>query len=250
MATARRMDGSDGVGSYIRQMGPHRQLTREEEYELSRRAKKGDHTAREQLARSNLPFVVAIAKKYANRGARLDDLIQEGNVGLMKAIEHFDAKKNVRFATYAVWWIRAYITRYLKDNRSQVRGGEAERGSMTDFSLDVTIDDDGETTWLERLEDDSSGPQDTFLRTERDEGVQEALSRVRKRIGDLGWDILQERLTQDDPRTLEELGKRWGVSRERVRQVELRTKAFLARYLSAFNQDEEQLGASGEQDAA
>ena len=76
------------------------------------------------LARSNLPFVVAIAKKYANRGARLDDLIQEGNVGLMKAIEHFDAKKNVRFATYAVWWIRAYITRYLKDNRSQVRGGE------------------------------------------------------------------------------------------------------------------------------
>ena len=73
---------------------------------------------------------------------------------------------------------------------------------------------------------------------------------MRKRIGDLGWDILQERLTQDDPRTLEELGKRWGVSRERVRQVELRTKAFLARYLSAFNHDEEQFPPSGEQDAA
>jgi RNA polymerase primary sigma factor len=250
MATARRLEGSDGVGIYIRQMGPHRQLTREEEYELSRRAKKGDDRAREQLARSNLPFVVAIAKKYANRGARLDDLIQEGNVGLMKAIEHFDAKKNVRFATYAVWWIRAYITRYLKDNRSQVRGGEAERGAMTDFSLDIAIDDDGETTWLERLEDEGPGPQDEFLRAERAEEVQEALSRVRKRIGDLGWDILQERLTQDDPRTLEELGKRWGVSRERVRQVELRTKAFLARYLSAFNHDEEQFEPVGEQDAA
>jgi RNA polymerase primary sigma factor len=69
--------------------------------------------------------------------------------------------------------------------------------------------------------------------------VQEALAKVRKRIGDLGWDILQERLTQDKPRTLEELGQRWGVSRERVRQVELKTKSFLERYLSAFNEDEE-----------
>jgi RNA polymerase primary sigma factor len=72
--------------------------------------------------------------------------------------------------------------------------------------------------------------------------VQAALAKVRKRIGDLGWDILQERLTQDKPRTLEELGQRWGVSRERVRQVELKTKNFLARYLSAFNQDQEQDG--------
>ena len=234
-----KYEGADGIATYIRQMGPHRQLTREEEYELSRRARKGDQKARETLATSNLPFVVAVAKKYANRGARLDDLIQEGNVGLMKAIEHFDARKNVRFATYAVWWIRAYITRYLKDNRSQVRGGEAERASMTDFSLDVTLDDEGETTWLERLEDSGPGPQDHLLRTEQEGEVQEALKRVRKRLGDLGWDILQERLTQDDPKTLEELGKRWGVSRERVRQVELRTKSFLARYLSAFNQDEE-----------
>ena len=74
--------------------------------------------------------------------------------------------------------------------------------------------------------------------------------KVRKRIGDLGWDIVQERLTQDKPRTLEELGQRWGVSRERVRQVELKTKHFLARYLSAFNQDEEQLETLAEADAA
>ena len=73
----------------------------------------------------------------------------------MKAIEHFDPKKNVRFATYAVWWIRAYITRYLKDNRSQVRGGESERGSMVDFSLDTAIDEDGDTTFLDRLEEPS-----------------------------------------------------------------------------------------------
>lgn len=230
----------ENIAPYLRQMGSRPQLTREQEYALARRARKGDERARETLAVSNLAFVVSVAKKFAHRGARLDDLVQEGNVGLMKAIEHFDPKKNVRFATYAVWWIRAYITRYLKDNRSQVRGGESERGSMVDFSLDVTIDEDGETTFLERLEEPSAGPQDSFIGKEQDEEVQAALAKVKKRIGDLGWDIVQERLTQDKPRTLEELGQRWGVSRERVRQVELKTKHFLARYLSAFNQDEEQ----------
>lgn len=230
----------ENIAPYLRQMGSRPQLTREQEYALVRRARKGDERARETLAVSNLAFVVSVAKKFAHRGARLDDLVQEGNVGLMKAIEHFDPKKNVRFATYAVWWIRAYITRYLKDNRSQVRGGESERGSMVDFSLDVTIDEDGETTFLERLEEPSAGPQESFIGKEQDEEVQAALAKVKKRIGDLGWDIVQERLTQDKPRTLEELGQRWGVSRERVRQVELKTKHFLARYLSAFNQDQEQ----------
>jgi RNA polymerase primary sigma factor len=233
---------SDSIATYLRQLGRQKQLTREEEYDLARRIKKGDESARQVLSISNLPFVVSVAKKYVHSGIRLEDLVQEGNVGLMKAIEHFDPKKNVRFATYAVWWIRAYITRYLKDTRSQVRGGVGERASMTDFSLDQAIggDDGSDTTYLDRLEDDGPGPQDTFISGQQDERVRDALSKVRKRIGDLGWDILQERLTQDSPRTLEELGQRWGVSRERVRQVELRTKAFLARYLSAFNEDEEQ----------
>src|SRR6185503_6027927 len=188
--------------------------------------------------RSNLAFVVSVAKKFQHRGARLDDLIQEGNVGLMKAIEHFDPRKKVRFATYAVWWIRAYITRYLKDNRSQVRGGEAERPVMGDLSLDASLDEDGETTFLDRLEDGSASPMEQYISAEQDADVKEALARVKKRIGELGWDILTERLTQDQPRTLEELGARWGVSRERVRQVELKTKSFLQRYLEAFNQDE------------
>src|SRR5215471_12644066 len=229
----------EGLSNYLRHLSGRAQLSREEEYELSRRVKKGDEAARRQLALSNLAFVVAVAKKFANRGARLEDLIQEGNVGLMKAIEHFDAKKNVRFATYAVWWIRAYITRYLKDNRSQVRGGESERQTMSDLSLDATLDDDSDATYLDQIEDSSPSPQAEAIARENEAAVQAALSRVRKRIGDLGWDILQERLTQDKPRTLEELGRRWGVSRERVRQVELKTKVFLERYLSAFNQDEE-----------
>jgi RNA polymerase primary sigma factor len=233
-----RRSDLEGLSHYLRGLGGHKQLTREEEYELSRQAKKGDEGARRKLAVSNLPFVVAVAKKFSNRGARLDDLVQEGNVGLMKAIEHFDPKKNVRFATYAVWWIRAYITRYLKDNRSHVCGGEHERASMSDFSLDTPLDDESETTYLDRIEDAAPTPDSSFLSLERDEEVSKALQRVRRRLGDLGWDILQERLTQDKPRTLEELGERWGVSRERVRQVELKTKSFLARYLEGLDPEE------------
>src|SRR5687767_14385587 len=153
----------EGLGHYLKSLGGHTQLTREQEYELDRRARKGDPEARRILAESNLAFVVAVAKKFASRGARLDDLIQEGNVGLMKAIEHFDPKKNVRFATYAVWWIRAYITRYLKDNRSQVRGGESERQSMSDFSLDAPLDDESEMTYLDRLEDGGAAPDEQYI---------------------------------------------------------------------------------------
>lgn len=222
------------LSPYLNQLSRSRVLTREEEVELSKRAKRGDARARDELARNNLPFVVAVAKKHMGRGARLDDLIQEGNVGLLKAIEHFDPDKGNRFATYAVWWIRAYVTRYLKDNRSQVRGGEKERPIMRDLSLDVTIgnDEDGDTSHLDRLVGDDPGPEAEFLGDEHSAEVREALKQVRKRIGDLGWDILQERLSQDEPKTLEELGKRWGVSRERVRQVELKTKIFLSRYLA------------------
>ncbi len=87
---AKGMQGSENLSTYLKSLGGHTQLTREQEYELARRFKKGDEQARQTLALSNLPFVVAVAKKFANRGARLDDLIQEVNVGLMKAIEHFD----------------------------------------------------------------------------------------------------------------------------------------------------------------
>jgi RNA polymerase primary sigma factor len=202
MANRTMKFGSEGLSHYLRHLGDHSQLTREQEYELAGRARKGDESARQLLAKSNLAFVVAVAKKFSNRGARLDDLIQEGNVGLM------------------------------------------------DFSLDASIDEEGETTFLDRLEDGGPSPQEVFLFNEQNTEVQEALAKVRKRIGDLGWDILTERLTQDKPRTLEELGQRWGVSRERVRQVELKTKNFLERYLAAFNQDEEQQDSSSSVDAA
>ncbi len=119
-----------------------------------------------------------------------------------------------------------------------MRGGGAKRQSLGDFSLDAAIDGDSESSYVERLEDPDAGPQEQYISREKDTEVKAALARVRKRIGNLGWAILEERITQDKPRTLAELGLRWGVSRERVRQVELKTKTFLARYLSAFNQQE------------
>lgn len=228
----RRPTQFEGMAPYLSKLGRYRQLTREDEIELAQRVRQGDQRAKDILATSNLALVISVAKRYSDRGgARADDLVQEGNIGLLKAIDHYDPEKGTRFATYAVWWIRAYIQRYLQDNRSQVRGGEATRGSMTDLSLDMTIDEDGDVSHLERLVDEKANPELDFLSDEYNENVRVALSRVRRRLGDLGWDILQERLTQDSPRTLEEIGKRWGVSRERVRQVELKTKTFLQRYL-------------------
>ncbi len=241
---AARIEFDKGLSQSLRRLGNRPQLTREQECELSQRTKEGDEEARRILAVSNLAFVVVIAKKFAKRDSRLDDLIQEGSVGLMKAIEHFDPKKNVRFTTYAIWWIRAYIMRYLKDNRSQVRGGEANRQRMPDFSLDATNVGNPESTSIDRLEDPDRDPQEQYISKEKATEVQEALARVRKRIGDLGWAILQERLTRDQPRTLEDLRRRWGVSRERVRQVEVKTKTFLARYLCVFNEDQETAVAS------
>jgi RNA polymerase primary sigma factor len=219
------------MASYLGSLSKYRQLTREDEVRLARQARKGEESAKDTLATSNLALVISVAKKFADRGARIEDLVQEGNIGLLKAIEHYDPRKGTRFATYAVWWIRAYIQRFLQDNRSQVRGGEGQRASMSDLSLDMTIDEEGEVSHLERLVDEKANPENDYLTDEHDRDVREALQRVRKRLGDLGWDILQERLTQDSPRTLEEIGKRWGVSRERVRQVEMKTKVFLARYL-------------------
>jgi RNA polymerase primary sigma factor len=223
------------VSKYLDGLKGFPPLTREQEHELALRVKKGEEAARELLVRHNLPFVVSISRKYLGRGARLDDLIQEGNIGLLKAVEHFDPHKGTRFSTYAIWWIRAYIQKYLKDARSSVRGGDSEgRIYQRDLSLDTPIDDEGDVSHLDLLESPLPGPENVALSRERDDDVNEALGRLRKRLGDLGWDIVNERLKQESPKTLEELGKRFGVSRERVRQVELRTRTFLARYLASF----------------
>lgn len=226
----------DELAPYLKAVRDFPPLSREEEHTAAVRARRGEVSAKQKLVRHNLAFVVAIARKQRRGTVRLDDLIQEGNVGLMRAVEKFDPGAGTRFSTYAVWWIRAYVGKYLKEARSTVRP-QSGTVAQPDMSLDSAVDEDGETTHLERIEDDGPGPEDLYLQTEGDRDVRDALGKVRKRIGELGWDIVHNRLEQDQPRTLEEIGKRWGVSRERVRQVELKTKQFLERYLTPEERD-------------
>ncbi len=241
MALQRGSRELDDLAPYLRTIRAYPPLDRDEEHALALRVRQGDAAAKQKLVRHNLAFVVAIARKQRRGTLRLDDLIQEGNVGLMRAVEKFDPYAGTRFSTYAVWWIRAYVGKYLKEARSTVRPLSGTV-AQADLSLDSGVDEEGETTHLDRIEDEGPGPEDHFLSSESDRGVRDAIGRVRRRLGELGWDIVHARLQQDEPRTLEEIGKRWGVSRERVRQVELKTKAYLQRYLGDL--------AAAERDAA
>ena len=235
MKTAGIQRGSrefEELAPYLKAVRDYPPLTRDEEHALALKARKGEVGAKQKLVRHNLAFVVAIARKQRRGTVRLDDLIQEGNVGLMRAVEKFDPHAGTRFSTYAVWWIRAYVGKYLKEARSTVRP-QSGTVAQPDLSLDSYIDEDGDVSHLERIEDEGPGPEGGYLSNEGDREVRDALGKVRKRIGELGWDIIHNRLQQDSPKTLEEIGKRWGVSRERVRQVELKTKQFLHRYLES-----------------
>jgi RNA polymerase primary sigma factor len=237
MAKASRRGEFEELDRYLRSLPRYEPLTREAERDLANRARRGDTGARDELIRRNLAFVVSIARRHMGRGARLDDLIQEGNIGLLKAVEKFDTGKGTRFSTYAIWWIRAYIQKYLKESHSSVRGGEdgARRG-LRDVSLDVPLDEDGDTTALDRILDNDPGAEQRFLRGEVGRNVRASLEKARGRIGEMGWSIVAERLESDEPKTLEQLGKRFGVSRERVRQVELKTRSFLREYLQEFDE--------------
>lgn len=229
----------ESIAPYMRIAQTHPPLTREREYELSSLSRAGDQKARKLLVNHNIAFVLSMCRRYANKGCRLDDLVQEGMIGLLKAVEHFDPAKGNRFSTYASWWIRAYVQKYLRDMRATVKPIVSQPGHERfalprDFSLDTPVGDDDDTTHLDRLEDVGPTQEDRFLRGEHSDEVRAALERVRKRIGGLGWDIVEQRLEEDQPRTLEEIGKEWGLSRERVRQVEKSTRSFLERYLESF----------------
>tara|TARA_R100000664_G_C2754846_1_gene142499 strand:+ start:1431 stop:2159 length:729 start_codon:yes stop_codon:yes gene_type:complete len=107
--------------SYFKDVGKHKLLTREQEVELSQRIEKGDNLARDIMIQSNLRLAVSIAKKYSKRGCDLEDLIQESNIGLMKAVERFDWRKGFKFSTYASWWIRQAVSRHISIHKNTVR---------------------------------------------------------------------------------------------------------------------------------
>ena len=230
MTTQTRRSGQDPFRSYLSSITRVPPLSRHEEHELALHARAGDAAARQKIIRHNLALVVSVVRRFSLGSVRLDDVIQEGNLGLLRATERFDPDAGTRFATYAVWWIRAYVAKYLQEARSIVRPPSGSWAS-SDLSLDSAVAADDDTTYMDRVEDERPGPELALQSLEGNREVREILERCRVGFGAIGWDIIQSRLQREEPHSLEKIGERWGLSRERVRQIELRLKKQLARCL-------------------
>lgn len=259
---------ADPVTRYMAEIGRYPLLTREQEHELAVRYREtGDAAAAEALVTSNLRFVVKIAAEYMRFGARLIDLVQEGNVGLMHAVKEFNPYKGTRLITYAVWWIRGYIQEYLMRQYSMVRIGTTatqrklfyqlqkereklermgvEQGiaqlsgklgvsadevhemhsrlSGRDVSLDAPIGADGSSRLLDlQSEPDSFNLVDELGTRQEVHKLVERLEELRPQLNERELFLLNERLLADDPLTLQEIGDKYGTTREAVRQMEVR----------------------------
>ena len=251
----------DPVRMYLKEIGKVDLLSAEEEYTLAQRMAEGDEYARNRLVEANLRLVVSIAKKYSGRGMLFLDLIQEGNIGLMKAVEKFDCTKGFKFSTYATWWIRQAITRALADQARTIRipvhmveninkvirasrqllqelGHEpqpediAERLEMEPdrvreilkiaqepVSLETPIGEEEDSHLGDFIQDeDAPEPAEAVSSMLLREQLLEVLGTLTEREEK----VLRLRFGFDDgrPRTLEEVGGIFGVTRERVRQIE------------------------------
>ena len=252
---------NDPVRMYLKEIGRVNLLTADEEIDLAVRIEQGDEEAKKKLAEANLRLVVSIAKRYVGRGMSFLDLIQEGNMGLMKAVEKFDYRKGFKFSTYATWWIRQAITRAIADQARTIRipvhmvetinkliriqrqmlqdlGREPipeEIGAEMDMptqkvrdilkiaqepvSLETPIGEEDDSHLGDFIEDqDATSPADHAAY----ELLKEQLNDVLDTLTDREENVLRLRFGLDDgrTRTLEEVGKVFGVTRERIRQIE------------------------------
>ena len=258
---AERMDGDSAIRLYLREIGQVKLLTPQEEIELAAKIKRGDKKAREHMIKANLRLVVKIARDYEGIGLPLLDLISEGNIGLMKAVERFDPAKGGKLSTYGSWWIKQSIKRALANQSKTIRlpvhlvdkiskmrrtamklqeefGREpsdeelaAELGttaarvsqmrtaSIRPASLDAPVGDDDSNTYSEMVEDDRAvNPYDEL----EDKTVTGMLQDMVKHLDDREATILRYRFGLDggNEKTLEEVGEKFGVTRERVRQIQ------------------------------
>lgn len=275
---------SHPLGRYLSEIGRYPLLTREEEHKLAVRYREtGDPSAAEKLVTSNLRFVVKVAAEYTKFGARMIDLIQEGNVGLMHAVKEFNPYKGVRLITYAVWWIRGYIQEYLMRQYSMVRIGttatqrklfyqlqkqreelerlgleqgiaqlsgklgidESEvqemhsRLSGRDISLDAPVNDEGTARLLDLQSEADPHQVDEELGTQ--EEIQQLVSHIEKlrpSLSEREIFLLEARLLADEPLTLQEIGDKYGTTREAVRQMESRLLAKIKRAMTEDSQSE------------
>ncbi len=284
MVNARRFGPS--VERYVADINRHRLLTPQEEYDLALKVyEDNDVSAFNDLARANLRFVVKVAHEYTGYGLPLLDLIQEGNAGLLKALEKFDPYKGFRLISYGVWWIRAYIQNYVMRSWSMVRIGttqaqrklffklrserdrveqEREGGSSSgtvvelaerlnvaekdiiemngrlsgrDASLDAPVGDTHRTTYVEFLREDSESPEELYSEIERRRLLRREVNEIMKGFNDRERFIVAKRLMADEPMTLQKIGKRFSISRERVRQIEGRVLEKLRAGLSGSELD-------------
>ena len=267
----------DPLQRYLAEIRRFPLLSREEEHRLAVEYKEyGNVEAAYKLVTSNLRLVVMIAREYQKAFKSLLDLIQEGNMGLMEAVKNFDPYRGVRFPSYAVWWVRAYMIRYIMNDWRMVKIGttqaqrklffnlqkekekiEAEgltpgpkllaqrlnvkedevvemeqRLASRDLSVDMPIGDDDEATLLNFLPDDKQTPEEQFAETQYSDLLREKMELFAKNLKDKELVIYRERLLNEEPLTLREIGEKYGISRERVRQIEERVKKKLKIYLS------------------
>jgi RNA polymerase primary sigma factor len=260
---------TDALQLFLREAGRHALLTAAQEVELSKRIERGDMDAKQRMIQSNLRLVVSIAKNYRNQGLPFLDLIQEGTLGLIRAVEKFDWRRGYKFSTYATWWIRQAVARALADKARTIRMpvhiverlqkmNKAERILWTQLGREPTLDEIAEeaslpieqarevraaarvSTSLDQpvgeeedavfgdfLAGEGPLPEDEVEVNLRSQALSLALSALGDRERQVI--ILRYGLGDHEPKTLEEIGRRLGLTRERVRQIELDSLRRLAK---------------------
>ncbi len=269
LVPSKGLTSTDPLVMYLNEIRKYPVLTREEELQLAQKfVETKDPEIGQTLVKSNLRFVVKIAAEYSRFGARMIDLVQEGNVGLMHAVREFNPYKGNRLITYAVWWIRGYIQEYLMRQYSLVRIGTtqnqrklfyqlqkqkdaldamgegpnlsllsqrlgipedeitsmAQRLSGRDISLDRPVDDDSSKTFQDFQKDNKEDvPVDVRLANEEQLSIlRDKIEEIRPELSEREKIILDERILNDEPLTLQEIGEKHGITREAVRQMEAR----------------------------
>jgi RNA polymerase primary sigma factor len=262
--------GTDSVRTYLKEIGGVSLLSAKDEVRLAKLIEKGDNDAKNALIEANLRLVVSVAKRYMGRGLNLLDLIQEGNLGLIRAVEKFDYRKGFKFSTYATWWIRQAVSRAIADQSRTIRipvhmvdainrVTRTQRSMLQDLGREPTPLEIGkelqlpphkveellklarETVSLEAPMGDSDASLADFLEddpTQQPEAIasekimKEDLAKTLSGLPDRERKIIELRygLTGHEPMTLEQVGHEFGVTRERIRQMEIKT----LRRLQAF----------------
>src|SRR5207245_913965 len=219
-------DSDTGIKIYLREIGQIPLLTPDQEIELAAKIKKGDREARALMIRSNLRLVVKIAHDYANLGLPLLDLISEGNIGLMKAVERFDPAKGGKLSTYAAWWIKQSIKRALANQSKTIRLPVHlvdKISKMRRVSLQMSEELGREPT-DDELGDEIGGDEEAQTPFEllRDKNLRNEVGGLLDVLDDREKKIIFQRFGLDGgkPKTLEEVGKKFGVTRERIRQLQ------------------------------